>query len=203
YGNFLVAAYRRPEFRVDVTLTSDSTAIAGAPLKGVVTGRYLFGAPMASRNATWTFSRAPLYSAPSAITERYPNDSYVFIGCCHSNERVEQIERQEVTLDAKGQKALDLGTKLNSVLPFAYTLEGEVEDVSRQRIANRTSFTVHPAPWYIGVKAIPYLADQKNGLKTEIVAVTPDGKPAAGVTVSVSLTQTQWHSVRRAEGNGF
>ena len=30
YGNFLVAAYRRPDFRVDTTLVAD-TAIAGAP----------------------------------------------------------------------------------------------------------------------------------------------------------------------------
>ena len=30
--------------------------------------------------------------------------------------------------------------------------------------------TVHPAPWYVGVKRLPYFAEQKNGLKTEIVA---------------------------------
>jgi uncharacterized protein YfaS (alpha-2-macroglobulin family) len=202
YGEFMVAAYRRPEFRVDVTLTGDS-AIAGAPLKGVVTGRYLFGAAMATRNVKWTFSRAPVMSVPSAISEKFPNDSFTFIGCCFYRDRVEQIENQEVTLDAKGQKALDLGSKIDAGLPFQYTLEGEVEDVSRQKIANRTSFTVHPAPWYIGIKSLPYFAEQKNGLATEIVAVTPDGKVTPGVTVNVALTRTQWHQVRRAEGNGF
>jgi uncharacterized protein YfaS (alpha-2-macroglobulin family) len=201
-GDFLVAAYRRPEFRVDVTLTGD-TAIAGARLKGVVTGRYLFGAAMARRDLNWNFTRAPMSSVPSAITERYANDNFVFIGCCYPTERVEQLETDAVTLDAKGQKTLDLGTKVDAGLPYSYTLEGEVEDVSRQRIANRTSFVVHPAPWYIGVKSIPYFAEQAKGITTEIVAVTPDGKPAAGVAVHVSLTQTQWHSVRRAEGNGF
>src|SRR3954469_11801519 len=59
FGSFLVAAYRRPDFRVDVTLTGD-TAIAGDPLKGVVTGRYLFGAPMAKRGTHWTFTRTPV-----------------------------------------------------------------------------------------------------------------------------------------------
>jgi alpha-2-macroglobulin len=202
YGNFLVAAYRRPDFRVDVTLTGDSP-IAGAPLKGVVTGRYLFGAPMATRSVKWTYSRAPMFSVPAAITEKFPNDSFTFIGCCYERERVEQIENQDVTLDTKGQKALDLGTKIDAGLPFAYTLEGEVEDVSRQKIANRTSVTVHPAPWYIGVKSIPYFAEQKDGVNTEIVAVTPDGKVVPGVAVKVALTRRQWHSVRRAEGNGF
>jgi uncharacterized protein YfaS (alpha-2-macroglobulin family) len=45
HGSFLVAAYRRPDFRVDVTL-SGAPPIAGDPLTGSVTARYLFGAPM-------------------------------------------------------------------------------------------------------------------------------------------------------------
>ena len=35
------------------------------------------------------------------------------------------------------------------------------------------------------------------------MAVGLDGTPAAGVPVQVTLTQIQWQSVRRAEGNGF
>ena len=48
-----------------------------------------------------------------------------------------------------------------------------------------------------------YFIDQKAGLKTEIIAVGIDGYIAAGVPVQVTLTQIQWQSVRRAEGNGF
>ena len=58
HGDFLVAAYRRPDFRVDATLSGD-TALAGSMLKGVVNGRYLFGASMANRPVAWTYSRAP------------------------------------------------------------------------------------------------------------------------------------------------
>ena len=47
-GWFLVAAYRRPEFRVDANLAGESS-LAGVSLKGVVSGRYLFGAPMAGQ----------------------------------------------------------------------------------------------------------------------------------------------------------
>ena len=62
-GSFLVAAYRRPDFRVDVTLTGDSR-IAGDPLNGVVTARYLFGAPMGKRPTHWTFTRTPVFRRP-------------------------------------------------------------------------------------------------------------------------------------------
>ena len=88
-------------------------------------------------------------------------------------------------------------------MPYSYTLEGDVEDVSRQHIANRASVTVHPAPWYVGIRRPSYFVEQKAGLKTEIVTVAPNGSVAAGVPVTVTLTQVQWTSVRRAEGNGF
>ena len=84
-----------------------------------------------------------------------------------------------------------------------YTLEGDVEDVSRQHIANRASLLVHPAPWYIGLRRSSYFLQQKAGLNTEIVTVAPDGQVVTGVSVTVTLTQIQWTSVRRAEGNGF
>jgi len=82
-------------------------------------------------------------------------------------------------------------------------LEGDVEDVSRQHIANRASVTIHPAPWYVGIRAPSYFVDQKTGLKTEIVTVSPGGAVVADVPVTVTLTQVKWLSVRRAEGGGF
>ena len=62
---------------------------------------------------------------------------------------------------------------------------------------------MHPAPWYIGMRRPPYFVEQKSGVKTEIVAVTPPAHRSPGVPVTVTLTQVQWMSVRRAEGNGF
>jgi uncharacterized protein YfaS (alpha-2-macroglobulin family) len=62
---------------------------------------------------------------------------------------------------------------------------------------------VHPASFYVGVKALPYFTPQKTGLQTEIIAVGLDGKPVGGVPVEITLTQLQWKSVRRAEGDGF
>jgi hypothetical protein len=106
-------------------------------------------------------------------------------------------------LAANGQLPLTLATDARAGLPYSYTLEGDVEDVSRQHIANRVSALVHPAPWYIGVKRVPYFNSQKDGIKTALVAVGLDGAPVAGIPIDVTLTQIQWLSVRRAEGNGF
>ena len=63
---------------------------------------------------------------------------------------------------------------------------------------------MHPADWYIGVRRPNYFLDQKAGLETELVS---DLAGRAGRSPAcrsrVKLTQVQWNSVRRAEGNGF
>lgn len=202
-GEFLVAAYRRPEFRVDVTL-GPSPSIAGTKLAGTITGRYLFGAPMSSRPVTWTYAKVPVYTVPRAIAERYPEEQWTFLGEDSEHPRTTvTIQKKEAKLDAKGELKLSLATDINAGVPWAYRLEGDVVDVSRQRIANRTSTRVDPAPWYVGVKNPPYFADAAAGIDTQLVAVALDGKPAADVAVDVELHRIQWNSVRQAAGHGF
>src|SRR5207244_10782075 len=107
------------------------------------------------------------------------------------------------TLNASRQLTLDLDTEPSDGVPYEYTLQGDVEDVSRQHIAGQANFVVHPAPWYVGLKRPAMFVDQKDGLDTAVVAVGIDGHPASGVNVDLALVEVQYHSVRRAEGNGF
>ena len=203
YGAFLVAAYRRPDFRVDANLAGEST-VAGVGLKGVVEGRYLFGAPMSRKAVRWTYSKAPQYDVPAAIAERLPDEKWVLVDE-ESEERPvpATLQTKEETLDGQGRLILDLATDLRAGRPHLYTLEADVTDVSRQTIAGRASFRVDPAPWYVGVKRPAFFADARAGLDTEIVAADLTGRAAAGVPVHVVLTRVQWTSVRRAEGGGF
>jgi uncharacterized protein YfaS (alpha-2-macroglobulin family) len=151
-GSFLVAAYRRPDFRVDADL-GGTPPVAGTSLKGAVTARYLFGAPMAGRPVRWTFSKAPSDSVPSAITDRFPPEQFVFLGYDPSVQRQGgTIRREEAKLDAEGRLVLDLATDAKAGFPYRYTLEGEVTDLSRQTIAGRASFLLHPMPFYVGLK---------------------------------------------------
>jgi hypothetical protein len=204
-SSFLVAAYRRPDFRVDLTLTgATSTPLAGDKLRGAVNARYLFGAAMPERPVTWSYTVSRAFEVPSEITEKYSSDRWTFIGWDWSddNYRPRRIAGAEAKLTSDGQLTLDLDTESAGV-PQRFQLEGDVEDVSRQHIANRAGVLVHPASFYVGVKALPYFTPQKSGLQTEIIAVGLDGKPVGGIPVEITLTQLQWKSVRRAEGDGF
>ncbi|HEV8434036.1 MAG TPA: MG2 domain-containing protein, partial [Thermoanaerobaculia bacterium] len=198
-GNYLVAAYRRPEFRVDVTLNAP-TSITGTKLNGKIVGRYLFGAPMSRRPVAWTYTRERLFDVPAAIEDRY-GDHYNFLQ--YDRAGTETVSSKETKIDANGELKLSLDTPVDAGAPYTYTLEGEVTDVSRQKIAGRASFRVDPAPWYIGVKTPPYFADAAAGIDTDVIAAALDGTLVPNVTVTLDLTEIQWNSVRRAEGNGF
>src|SRR3970040_1261831 len=105
-----------------------------------------------------------------------------------------ELRRNEQTLGKAGELPLELETKRDAGVPYVYSLEADVEDVSRQHIANRASITVHPAPWYVGVRRPSYFLDQKTGLETELVTAGVDGRIVAGVPVELTLTQIQWIS---------
>jgi alpha-2-macroglobulin len=202
-GSFLVAAYRRPDFRVDVGLPS-TIVKAGEQVKGTVSAKYLFGAPMPGRPATWTWTRRPGGAPPQSVTDALPDgDRWEFVGSVERRPDESAVVSQDAKTSRTGEIALDLATKLDAGVPYVYSLEADVEDVSRQHIANRAAVTVHPADWYVGVRRPAYFVDQKAGLKTELVTVTPAGAIVSGVPVEITLTQIQWNSVRRAEGNGF
>jgi alpha-2-macroglobulin len=206
-GEFLVAAYRRPEFRVDVTLSgapAPSPAIAGTKLDGKVTARYLFGAPVSRRPVKWTYSKTPLWDVPANISDKFDAAGFTFLGYNNAIDRsTTTIESKTQKLDANGELKLSLETDIAAGWPYEYKLEGDVTDISRQHIAGRTPARVEAAPWYVGVKQPPYFADTAKGIDTEIIAAGLDATMVPGVDVSIELHQIQWNAVRRAEGNGF
>jgi alpha-2-macroglobulin len=209
-GNFLVAAYRRPDFRVDTTLTpspADAPPVAGVKLSASITGRYLFGGAMGGRAVKWSYSKTRSNQVPQKILDTYEPERYTFIGWDPEEEDQQTgsipISSKETKLNARGELKLTLDTELEAGKPYDYTIEGVVTDVSRQRIAGRATLHVNPAPWYLGVKSPPYLAEAAKGLDTDVVAAALDGTAAAGVKIHVELKRIQWTSVRKAEGNGF
>ena len=202
HGSFLVAAYRRPDFRVDATLSTDAP-IAGATLSGTIDARYLFGAAMSGRPVRWSITRTMDSEIPAAIHERFPEERYAFGYYPENDMGTERIAGADVTLDASGRVTVTAPSTRDVDFAYRYALEGDVEDVSRQHIANRASALVHPAPWYIGLRRPAYFADTATGTAVDVVAADLQGRAVAGVPVSLTLTRVQWNSVRRAEGSGF
>ena len=199
-----MAAYRKPDFRVDANVDS-ADDLAGATLKG--DGHR--AVPLRRRHGGTAREGAPtrkeaLESVPKAVEDRFDPGTLCLPGrglVADRSTAWEQIFQKDMILDGEGVLSLDLPTDLKAGGPIGYTLEGEVTDVSRQTIAGRASFPVHPAPWYLGLKRPGYFVDAEGGRRDRSGgghAPTASRRPASKVTVS--LVQVQWNSVRTRRG---
>lgn len=203
-SSFLVAAYRRPDFSVETSLRPLGDPVAGVTLEATTSARYLFGASMGPRPVRWRLTRVPVFSAPASVHERFPERLWTFVGYREGITRGEDtLLSNEEPLSASGILTTRTETETGSDVPWTYTFEAEVEDVSRQRLAGRSTQLVHPAPWYLGIRQTNTLVQGGARLDTAVVAVNPGGHAVPGVPMTVALNRVQWHSVRRAEGNGF
>lgn len=197
-GHFRVEEYRAPQFRVDV-FAPGKELVAGEPLKASVLARYLFGGPMAESETSW--------SVTSATTSFQPprNEGFDFGRQSwwwdDSSPRASSrtVASGEALSDAQGVVAVDLGkADAPGEQPYTYTIEAEVTDVNRQRVANRTSIMVHPAKVYAGIRmAQTGFAQVSKPLRMEVVAVTPDGARQTDKSVEVTLFLREWKCIRK------
>jgi uncharacterized protein YfaS (alpha-2-macroglobulin family) len=204
YGSFRVAEYKAPTFAVKVT-TEREEYVRGETLSWTVDGEYLFGAPMAAADTRWWITRSATSFQPRSEDwegfwfgeewnwweepEEAPNSGTVGEGTAR------------LPADGKlaGTAALDFQDMRG---PASLTVEGEVTDLDRSTIAGRRTVVVHPAAFYLGVRRSEEgLQQAGQDLSVELIALTPDEQPRAGVAVTGTLYRREWHTVRQ-EGMG-
>lgn len=200
-GEFLVAAYRKPDFRVDATVTMPVT-VAGESFEAGAVAQYLFGSAVSGRPVRWSVTKERDGGVPQAIWERYPRPRFTFGALYDEDAPTGPVAGATAATDAAGRFATRVATDAAD-RPYRYTFEAEVEDVSRQRIANRASIVAHPASFYIGLEHEDYFVNTSAGTTFGVVTAGLDGQAVAGTSVALELVKVQWNSVRIAEGDGF
>ncbi len=194
-GSFLVAAFRRPDFRVDATLTGDPAPILGSTLRGTIEAKYLFGGALDTRPVRWWFKRTMVQEPPAALRERDPvaRDAVGYLPE-YDSQRSRETPLPEATamLGASGRTSVALPTSPEEGVAYSYLFQGDVEDVSGQHIAAHAELVVHPASIYVAVTRPPMFVDTKTETTVGVIAVDLSGAPVAGIPVSVSLVREQW-----------
>ena len=111
-ASFLVAAYRRPDFRVDVALDRHPRAGRDPADRRASTRATSSARAMGSRPVSWTFSRSRLYDAPAAIREKFPDERWEFVGYADDDAAAAgaAVQSQETTLTKAGTLPLKLAT---------------------------------------------------------------------------------------------
>ncbi len=201
-GSLRVEEYRAPQFEVKATASAPSL-VAGEALEGSATARYLFGAPMGNAKVRWSVTRDTTWFAPDdAQGFQFGEETWWYDD---SAPRTQSgfVSSGEGTLDASGTFQFKAGTvETPGGATYRYTVEAEVEDVNRQRVAGSTSVTVHPAAVYVGIRGPSGFGEAGKEQRLEAVVVDPAGKRVSGKKVELTILSRRWKSIRKKDASG-
>lgn len=191
---FRVEEFKPAVFEVKAR-SLDASYLAGGKFRASVEGWYLFGAPMSESRADWTLRLESSHYAP-------PGKEGFGFGREFRDGQLDKLAGSGgVVLDDKGKAAIEVqlentyGGGGNALRAY---FEAGVSDPERQRLFGRASAFVHKANLYFGVKASGGFVEAGKPWSAELIAVRPDGSPAAGLSGSGKMTKRQWLSSRRA-----
>ena len=196
-GSFRVEEYRAPQFKVDVSVAERHLS-AGEPFTARVLARYLFGGAMADADVKWTATRSAVEFRPPG-NEGFSFGSQTWWWDDHEPAPVNEVfAGGGGRTDSLGGLAIEAGrAETPGDRTFEYTLEAEVADVSRQRLANRVAVVVHPAAVYAGVRwRGTGFGEAGKARVLEVVTAAPDGSRSEG-RVEVAIRRREWKSIRK------
>lgn len=203
--SFRVEEYRAPTFKVDVKVPVPSL-IAGDAIEARVEARYLFGGAMPGAAVDVSVIRDSESFQPSTPgLERYAFGAQVWgfdDGMPASSSDV--FARRRALIGADGGLDLALGSaEALAGRTTRYTVEGEVTDISRRRVANRATVMVHPASVYAGVRTSAGFGEVGKPLELELVAVSAEaatvGQRESGVPLAVVIKRREWKSIKKKD----
>jgi uncharacterized protein YfaS (alpha-2-macroglobulin family) len=201
-SGFRVEEYRAPQFRVDVS-TPTTDKIAGEKVSASVSARYLFGGAMNDAKVRWSAHRSSTsFGTPSAPDFTFAQETWWWDDN-KPNDVSGFFASGEGKADSKGMLAVEVGqVEAPGERPYSYTIEGEVEDVNRQRVAGRVEVMVHPSAYYVGLRATTGFMTIGNEYALDTVVVDPKGTRVKGRKVDVTILSRTWKSVRKKDASG-
>ena len=195
-GSFRVASFRRSQFSVTARSAADAY-VAGDFFEGSVAARYLFGAGMAGQPVrTRLVQQSAFHQPPGYAGYRFgPLGGTVY----------DELAGEETTLDSTSRAELRTQIPRSETgAPTEIAWSGTVTSPSRQEISDRTTATVHPARFYIGLRTETTLLDLSADslLTVDVLTTDPGGVPVGEKSVAVDLIRREWDSVRQVGADG-
>jgi uncharacterized protein YfaS (alpha-2-macroglobulin family) len=189
-GSFRVLEYRKPEFEVK-TVADRQFLVAGDTGQFTVTGRYYFGAPVSGAKLVWRMYSRPAWGLGADNAEEGYDEEGRFGG-----GYADFIGEGESTLDENGVATVPVTAKSHD-MPYSYTLEADVTDISSRQVSTSGDVTVVPSLLSLNVKTVNYLT--KPGVPQEITlrGSTWEGAPK-GVPLRLSFGSQSYDKKTRS-----
>ncbi len=202
--SFNVAEYRRPEFRVDVSV-DPAQLVQGEEGKAFVKAEYYSGGAIANGKYRYTITAQPYVFTPgpdfagySFTDEELDNFDYT-----SREQGLQVVSEREGVLDVNGQVEIDFLAKLGQDQKSQrWTIEADVTDIAGNVVSGRNQVIVHQSQLYVGIKPDQYVGEAGREQNFSLVVLDWDAQTVANQTLEVEIVERRWHSVQVQQVDG-
>lgn len=201
-GNFQVAEYKKPEYKVNVSVPNRFIPI-GQTVKFTINADYFFGAPVANAEVKYYVYRSRFYPwwQEEENEENGEEDS--------DNENTEYygygtdlLQESDGKLDAHGQLVVEFQTPEatdSDPVDYSYRLEAQVTDSSRRTIDGSASFVATRGD--VVANAVPdrYVYNRGSVARIQVTTTNYEGQPQAA-RVALKFMARTWTRVEKGQG---
>jgi alpha-2-macroglobulin len=196
-GDFRVAQFKPPNFKVDLNLTNENNQVIefAKPEQKIQIkpiSSYLFGAPVQSGKVKYNVNVSKAEFVPQGWQEFNFGQQWFY------PEEAPRIESGVLELsgilDNQGQATQEFTVLKEVSFPLTYRVDAEVSDVSNLAVATSKEFTVLPSDRLIGLQQ-EFVADAGQPFKVRVIVTDVNGKATPGENVKLELQKMKYSSV--------
>ncbi len=191
YGEFRVAEFKPPNFKVDLALDRE-IALTDQKVAVKAESNYLFGSPVQGGRVNYYVTRQKTNFTPKSW-EKFSFGRQWFWPE-ESPEVPSDVLQSNQILDDAGKSTQLIGVAKDLPYPMIYRVEAQVSDVSNLSVSNAQTFTALPSDRLIGLES-DFVADAGKPFPIQVIVTDPAGKAIAGKRVKVELQQINYSSV--------
>jgi len=200
--SFLVAAYRRPEFQVEVA-TDRPEYIQGETINVDVRASYFFGGPVADAKVQWRLLSDDFFFRPENIKGWWDWADYDIERQRFYQQQGEVVSEGQGITDAEGHFTFQIPADVSEYpLSQVFTIDVEVTDINNQAVSNRASAVVHKGHFYIGLQPQRYVGQVGEEQGVNVITVDPQGEPVGNQPLNAKVYRREWYSVREKREDG-
>lgn len=181
-----VSQFRQPTFRVDLEVP-EGDLHEGDSVTFMVSGTYLFGAPVADAELSWSMVRRGVEPMPQRWSE------YRFASV-EASTPSGTIDSGDLNLDAEGRAEVSAQLSLGAARRGRVTVEAEVTDSAGHTYAARETVAVYPADHEVGLRQGDDWVALDEELDLEAILIDHEGELAGGQEITARIVREGWHS---------
>jgi uncharacterized protein YfaS (alpha-2-macroglobulin family) len=192
-GEFRVAEFKPPNFKVDLKLNQEF-AVIDDKIDVQVGSNYLFGSPVEGGEAKYFVTR----QQTNFISKGWEEFSFgrQWFWPEESPNVPNDVLQTNTILDANGKSSQTVTVAKDLPYPMTYRVDVQISDISNLSVANSQSFTALPSNRIIGLKA-NFVADAGKDFPIEFIVTDPTGKVLENQRVHLELQQMKYSSVTK------